>query len=195
MHNLDKIKESDTISRASLRSTNRRNAVTITRSSSLSPTPIVVDSDTQSLHNSQKTSPRNSPTQFLDDPAFLLRSDSLPSNHVHRRSPVLTKQVRISSRESPTKEMRNSNDIYFVPIQHATSTLSTNSYSSANSYNSSNGQNPSTGSPSTIKRSKSVVHNSTSANQDGTGGGQRVSNSVRNLLTTHNIVFSYSLWC
>jgi len=186
---------------ASLRSSFRRNAVIITRSSSLSPTPVVVDSDSQSLHNSQKTSPRDSPTQFIDNPALISRSDSLPSNHVHKRSPVLMRQSKVPSKESPTKELENSsNDVYFVPIHRSVSTLSTNSYSSTNSYNSSNSQNPSIGSPSAVQKNKpAVAQGNQPTNQNTTNGttsGQRVSNFLsRRFLTNHNALFLYSIWC
>ena len=171
IYNLDKVKERDALGRASLRSSYRRNAVTITRSSSLSPTPVVLDNGVHSPQTSPQGSPRNSPIHFMDSSALILRSDSLPSNITHRRSPVLTKKVvQIPSRESPTKELENNIDAHFIPVHRTASSLSTNSYSSINSYNSSTSLAPAPGSPASIPRNKSF-----SKPVDETTGSQRVS--------------------
>ena len=194
VNNLNKIKDSDTFSRASLRSSNRRNAVTITRSSSLSPTPVVVN-NSQSPHNSPrnspKNSPRNSPIHFLDSPALLSRSDSVPTNPVHKGSPILSRQSRISPRDSPTKELEN-NDAYFTPLQRTTSSLSTNSYTSTISHNSSTSQNPPTASPS-LTRSKSAAVQANKPIDDqetseGTTVNQKVANSISILLINQYII-------
>ena len=185
LHNLDRIKDGDVFGQASLRSSLRRNAVTITRSSSLSPTSVVLNNGTQSPQgsprSSPKNSPRNSPIHFLEYPATFSRSDSLPSNGTRRRSsPVLTKKSKLASRESLNKEQENSNDMQ-LPIQRTVSTLSTSSYSSTNSYGSSAGQPPAAaGSPVTLQRSKSSVIQdrkpNIQINSDETAGSQRVSN-------------------
>lgn len=172
MHNLDRLKDSDTLSRASLRSSFRRNAVTITRSSSLSPTPVVVSNGTNSPRGSPQTSPRNSPIRFLDNPAHILRSDSFPFNATHKRSPIIVKKNQIPSGGSPTMEMENNNNTHFIPIQRTVSLLSTSSHGSTSSYNSSIG-------PAPAIDNHSVTHSSKPTNQDpsdDTSGNQRVSN-------------------
>lgn len=181
LHNLDRIKDGDVFGQASTRSSLRRNAVTITRSSSLSPTSVVLNNGTQSPQGSPRSSPRNSPIHFLEYPATFSRSDSLPSNGTHKRSsPVLTKRSKLASRESLNKEQENSNDMQ-LPMQRTVSTLSTSSYSSTNSYGSSAGQPPAiAGSPVTLQRSKSSVIQdrkpNIQINSDETAGSQRVSN-------------------
>ena len=177
MCNLDKAKERNALGRASLRSSYRRNAVTITRSSSLSPTPVVLDNGVHSSpQHSPQDSPRNSPIPFLDSPALISRSDSFPSNVTHRKSPNLSKkmiQAQIPSRESPTKELENNTDAHFIPLHRTTSSLSTNSYSSVNSYGSSTSQAPAPGSPVTIPRNKSFSKPN-NPSVDETSGSQRV---------------------
>ena len=182
--NLDRVRQRDTLGQASIRSSLRRNAVTITRSSSLSPTPVVLSNGTQSPRssprNSPQNSPRSSPIHFYDPPNHLSRSDSLPSSVTKRGSPVLSKKGRVSSRENLTKELESGSD-GLLPVQRTASTLSTSSYSSTNSYNSSAGQALATSSPSSLKRSKSSVVQQTkpnilnSNNTDEAAGSQRVS--------------------
>lgn len=189
MYNLDKVKERNALGRASLRSSYRRNAVTITRSSSLSPTPVVLDNGVHSPQHSPQDSPRSSPIHFLDSPTLVSRSDSFPSNMTHRKSPNISKkmiQVQVPSRESPTKELENNTDAHFVPVHRTASSLSTNSYSSVNSYSSSTSQTPAVGSPATIPRNKSFSKPN-NPSVDETAGSQRVRN-LRFLTRPHDIV-------
>ena len=184
IYNLEKVKQRDTLGRASMRSSFRRNAVTITRSSSLSPTPVAINNGVNTPHDSPQNSPLNSPIHFLDPPT-LMKSDSLPLNFTHKRNPVVAKKLHVPSRESPTRELENNTDA--VSLQRTASSLSTNSYSSINSTTS---QAQATGSPTTIPRSKSF---SKPNNQDETTGSQRVSNFV--LILSQYLYHTCSIWC
>ena len=184
IYNLEKMKQRDTLGRASLRSSFRRNAVTITRSSSLSPTPVAIDNGVNSPHDSPQNSPRNSPIHFLDPPT-LMKSDSLPLNFTNKRSPAITKKIHVSSRESPTRELENNTDAH--SLHRTASSLSTNSYGSTNSTTS---QAPAAGSPATIPRNRSF---SKPNNHDESTGSQRVSNFV--LISVQYLYPTCSIWC
>lgn len=183
LNNRNFIMEADTLQRASVRGSLRRNAVTITRSSSMSPTSVLVNNT---------DSARSSPTRFLDSPT-MSRTGSITSRssvNLQRGSPTLSRHSPTPSRNSPTPS-RNSpspehdSTFTFSALHRTASTLSTNSRTNSHTSNDS---------PSSLHRTMSaaVQPSNYDTTDQGNGKTQKVSGYSFDIFSLQLV--TYSIW-